>query len=43
METIFAKNFARNYKKNNTWNICPSEPAYHIVDCQILRRMLLQN
>ena len=42
---IFAKNFARNYKKNNTWNIIrhlvdesfirASDPAYYIEDCQI--------
>ena len=40
---IFAKNFARNFEKNNTWNIRrlvnethrPSDPAYYIEDCRI--------
>ena len=51
MEQIFAKKFARNYEKNNSWNISclvkgdssqqPSDLAYYIVDCRILWADLL--
>ena len=51
IETIFAKNFARNYEKKiilGTSDTCltshffqqPSEPAYYILDCRILRLVL---
>ena len=47
IETVFAKNFARNYEKkkilgtSDTWSTShlsqqTSKPAYYIVDCQIL-------
>ena len=37
---VFAKNFARNYEKHQTlgqWDNHPSDPAYYIEDCRILR------
>ena len=50
IETIFAKNFARNYEKkriilgtSDAWSTShlsqrTSKPAYYIVDCRILRQ-----